>query len=464
MTVDVAIVGGGIAGLASAWYAQKYGLSYVLLEASNQWGGKAQSEVIEGYGNKPFIIEYGPDGFITRKPWALDLVRELDLEYMAVNKLPERIYVVRDGGLIPLPDGVHLLVPTKIMPFLQSGLFSWWGKLRILAEVFIPAKTDDVDESLADFITRRLGSEALERLAEPMLSGVYNADADRQSILATFGQFRALEKQYGSLIRGMQQRLKSAASSDNQPPALVTLPMGSGSFADQIANCLTGDLRLGSCVNSIQMSGKQFTLNSDGSEIKANHVVLATPPNVSAGLLAEISQECVSRLNAIRSEGVGSVSLAYPFEDVPHPLDAMGIVIPGIEKQRIDGIAFNSSKWENRAPDGFVLIRVFYGGPNTRYMLDKSEDEVVAIVLEEVADLIGITNDPVFYRRRQWNAAYPQYDVGHKERVAAIEATLPDHVHLTGLAYHGVGLPDTIHTSKRVIEKIMTTQNSGVKA
>ncbi|MEL6271515.1 MAG: protoporphyrinogen oxidase, partial [Chloroflexota bacterium] len=399
---DVVIVGGGIAGLATAWYAQKAGLNYLLLESTDRLGGLAQSEQVHGFGDLPFTVEHGPDGIITRKPWAYELAQEMGIDVIPLNDLPRRIYVWSYGQLHSLPDGVHLLVPTKVQPLLQSSLFTWPGKLRMLAEQFIPAREEDGDESVASFIRRRLGMEALNKLGEPMLGGVYNADVEQMSIGATFGQFVTLERKHGSLIRGMKARMSAAQGSNKS--ALVSMRDGMGSFADALAAYVTGEVRLNTPVHAITRDEDGLNVTLEDDVIPARAVVLTTPASVSAGLLREIVPDVATGLESIRYEGVGSVSLGYHAEDIPHALDAYGVVIPRTEKRRIDGITFASAKWENRAPEGYHLLRVFFGGPNTRETLNSSDNDIVATAQHELREILGITAEPVMTRVKKLTA------------------------------------------------------------
>lgn len=446
----VAIIGGGIAGLAAAWYLQQQGKRYVLLEASSRYGGLLRSERYDGH-----TIEYGPDAFITRKPWAYDLAHEIGLgnQIIAVNNTPERIYILADGQLVPMPDGLRLLVPTDIPAFLESPLLSWGGKLRLLMDQFLPAREGDNDESLADFIVRRMGAEALDRIADPLLAGVYNADMHRQSILATFPQYRHLEQQHGSLIRGMIAAQENAPKSDK--PALMSFKGGIGQFIDALVNKLTGTLHLNMPVEGISGGPGGYIVETDGGgRMVADSVIVATQANVTARLLRNVAPDAATGLSSIRYEGVGSMSLSFDAADVPHALDAYGIVIPASEGRFIDGMQWSSSKWAYRAPNGKVLLRVFFGGPHTREMLNCSEPELVAFIREELRQLLGITAKPNFSRLGTWRDAYPQYDVGHIDRVDAVMHSLPDGIHLAGNAYRGVGVPDTIKTAKAAAEAI----------
>lgn len=444
--LHVVIIGGGIAGLSAAWVLR--GCTYTVLEQSERWGGKVLTEREGGY-----VIEGGPDGFLTRKPWALQLARELGLSdrIIPVNPLPERIYVLSKGKLRPLPDGLQLLVPSKIMPFLRSGLFSWRGKLRVLFEPFIPANRSDDDESLADFVRRRLGAETLDRLGEPLLAGVYNADSARQSIMATFPNFRQLEKQHGSLLKG----IRAAQKEPSGQPALVSFKNGVGEIIDALVEKLDGDLRLGVGVQAIKReeSGYQLAL-TNGESLRADAVILATPAPQTAALLTDLAPDASRILSEIRYSGIGSVTFAFRRSDVPHPLDAFGMVIPASERRQIEGMQWSSSKWANRAEEEIALIRVFFGGKHTRHTLDYDDDKLLMMVQGELHDLLGITATPLYHRILRWQDGYPQYEVGHRERVREALSLLPPNIAVTGNAYGGVGMPDTIRHAKETAEKM----------
>jgi oxygen-dependent protoporphyrinogen oxidase len=448
----ITIIGAGIAGLAAAWYLQQAGIEYTLLEASARFGG-----LIHTIHENDYTIEFGPDTFITRKPWAMTLVKELGIEdeVIAINDTPERIYVLSNGKLTPLPDGLGLLVPTNIPAFLDSPLLSWGGKIRALMDYVIPAREGDDDESLADFVIRRMGEEVLDKLADPLLAGVYNAEMDKQSILATFPQYRALEKKHGSLIRGMMETQEKAPPSSE--PALVSFKQGMGQLIDTLVEKLTGNLRLNTEVESIE-SGYKLQL-SDGKMLETDGIIVATPANSASQLLADIAPDAAKGLAQIRYAGIGSMSLAFSKSDVRHPLDAYGVVIPSSAGRNIDGMQWNSSKWPHRAPEDKALIRVFFGGPHTRTMLNKNEYELLAIVREELRAILGITAKPEFYSLGKWENAYPQYDVGHIERVNAIEEALPEGIAIAGNAYHGVGIPDTVKTAKAAAQKLTENNN-----
>lgn len=455
----VVIIGAGIAGLSCAWYLRDHPFRVTILEASDHVGGKAQSQELDTPSGKA-IIEAGPDGFLTRKPWALQLAREVGLEdeLIPVNPTLERIYILTEKGLQPMPEGLYLLVPTDIDAFMQSDLFTEAGKQRMIAEADIPPKTDDIDESLAEFVTRRLGAEALDKLGEPLLAGVFNADPDKQSILATFPNFRKIEKEYGSLLKGMQA-IQSKQSTQSTESTLVSFREGMGRFSQGIAEKLTCDLCLNTPVNAIQKNDSGYTIETAGDTIHADILVLATQADTASHLTQAIAPTLSQKLGKIRYSGIASVTLSYRKQDVAHPMDAYGVVVPSSVGVEIDGIQWASSKWDHRAPDDMALIRAFFGGPQTRHMLDHDDDTALTIVKRELSRIMNISGEPLDYRLLRWEQGYPQYDVGHLDLVADIESALPEQIFLTGNAYHGVGLPDTVHYSQRVAQQITTMLN-----
>ncbi len=468
----VVIIGGGIAGLSTAWYLQKQAadndlaLRYTVLEKSSRWGGKILTEQVEGYGDRPFVVEAGPDSFITQKPWAVQLARQLGLEerLLGTNDDRRKIYVLHKGRPTPMPDGVLLIVPTKIKPFALSPLISPLGKLRMGLDLFIPPKTDGQDETLADFITRRLGHEALDKIAEPLMSGIYNAEAERQSLLATFPRFRALEEKHGSLIKGMlasrKARKARAASGAGRDPArkplsmFVSLQDGLDELVRVLPGKLKGDLRLGTSVTEVRQQAGRFRLTLDnGRELQADAVVLAVPAYIAAGLVREIAPQAADGLDGIRYVSTGTISLAFRRQDVDLP-EGFGLVIPRSEQRLINAVTITSTKFDRRAPDGHVLLRAFFGGSRRPEMMTVADERLLSLVLSELEDVLDVDARPLFHRIYRWHRANPQYDVGHLERVEAIEAALPAGLYVTGSPYRGIGIPDCVHQGQQTAERI----------
>jgi len=380
---------------------------------------------------------------------------------LGTNDAQRKIFVLHKGSPTPLPDGVMLIVPTEFTPFALSPLISPWGKLRMGLDLFIPPLKDGRDETLADFIRRRLGQEALDKIAEPLMSGIYNAEAEKQSVLATFPRFREIEAQHGSLIRGMlaakrgRRQAPSAngrapGSSTRPPSAFVSYKPGMETLVEALLDDLQGDLRLNTAVSAVaQLPDGRYELALPGGTLTAAAVVLAVPAFVAAALVDSLAPGAAEQLRRIRYVSTGTLSLAYRREEIDHPLDGFGIVIPRSENRRINAITWTSTKFNHRAPEGAVLLRVFFGGSRTPEMFDKADDELEAVVRDELRQLMGIAAEPLFRRIYRWPRANPQYDVDHLQLVEAIEAALPPGLFVSGSPYRGIGIPDCVHQAEQ---------------
>ncbi|RME81160.1 MAG: protoporphyrinogen oxidase [Caldilineae bacterium] len=459
----VIIIGGGMAGMATAYYLEKEAkqrgllLRYTLLEAGSRLGGKMLTEYVDG-----FTIEAGPDSFITQKPAALDLALELGLEdsLIPTNEENKGVYVYHGGRLKALPEGVMLIVPTKVAPFVLSSLFTPWGKLRMGMDLVLPPRRDDGDETLAEFIRRRLGEEALDRLAEPLMSGIYNAEAEHQSIMATFPRFRAMEKRHGSLIRGMLAARKQPRRAGNGRTRARTVFMslrgGVGELAARLGAALSGEVRLQAEARRVWREGAGYKVAlKEGEVLEADAVVVATPAQAAAALLEDVRSDLSAALRRLRTVSTGTVSLAYRQQDFPRGLKGFGFVIPRSARRRINAVTWSSLKWSYRAPDGYVLLRVFFGGSRHPEVFALDDDRLLALVQSELAVTMGLAAKPVLSRIYRWPNASPQYDVGHLERVAALEAACPAGLYLTGSPYRGVGLPDCVQQGRETAVRVM---------
>lgn len=476
----VTIVGGGIAGLSAAWFLQEaqkqldHKFQYTLLEQSDRWGGKIKTEHVPTPAGNEFIVEGGPDSFITQKPWALQLARKLGLEdrLLPTNDDRRQTFVLNKGKPTPLPDGVLLIVPTKFTPFALSPLISLPGKLRMSLDLFIPPRKDDGDETLADFITRRLGAEALEKIAEPLLSGIYNAEAEKQSLMATFPRFRDIERRHGSLIKGMlvarraRNERKAEPTPAKRPSSIfMSLKGGMEELVARLTASLEGDLRLNTAVETIHetvqngdktVAGPRYVLElGSGQRLQTDAVILAVPAYVAARLLRPLSPSASEQLAAIRYVSTGTISLAYDAQEFTHPLDGFGVVIPRTEERSINAITWTSTKFDRRAPEGAVLIRAFFGGSRTPHMMNVDDEELLTTVRRELASIMDVRVNPLFHKIYRYHDANPQYDVGHLQRVAAIEDALPPNVYVTGSPYRGIGIPDCVHQAQQTVEALL---------
>lgn len=448
----VAVVGGGITGLAAAYgLVQAGGLrgaEVTLYEQAQRLGGKILTERIDG-----FLLEAGPDSFLTSKPEAVALSQALGLGEELVGTGPHRtVYVLSRGRLHPLPEGLALVAPTKVLPFLRSGLFTLPEKARIGAELLLPPRTGDGDESLGAFVRRRLGQAALDRIAAPLLAGIYAGDAEQLSLEATFPLLRDLERRHGSVIAGMLARRRAAADADGRLSLFATLRGGLDRLVERLVAALEGvEVRTGSGVKAIARQGSGYLLHlTTGERAGADAVILTTPAFVAASLLQFLAPEAASLLRQIPYASTATVSLAFREGDLPM-LRGHGFVVARGEGRRITACTWASAKWPDRAPPGFALLRAYVGSASDAAVLEQSDEEILRVVGEELHAAMGITASPVLWRIVRWPVSMPQYTVGHLERLAAAEAALArlPGLYLAGAAYRGIGLPDCIRQGLR---------------
>lgn len=437
------IIGGGIAGLSAAWRIQQLGWDYTLLESQARLGGMVLTDCIEGC-----LAEAGPESFITRKPQLWQLAHELGLqaEILPVASEARGTAILHQGQIVPVPLGPAQLLGTPLL--------SWSGKLRLLAEPFVAAKTDGQDESLAAFATRRLGREASQYLVEPILAGIYSSDPHTQSVLTTASILPELEQQ-GSLLRGMlaQGRVRSRARKSGAvlPPRSFTFKRGAYTLVQALQSKLTGDVRTQTAVRMLEQIGTQWCAQlATGETIKADAVLIATQANVAAKLLNDCAPAAAALLRTIRHDGIGSLSLAYRQPDVP--MRVTGLMIPRREGRRIDAITVRGAP---RAKAGHVLVRVFFGGAAPD-MLALDDPGLQTAVRNELGELLGITAEPLAASVRRWCDCFPKPMVGHPKLIAQIEAHLPLGLALAGNSYHGIGVPDVVHSAERAIAKLIS--------
>lgn len=458
----IVIIGGGVTGLAAAYHVQKQAraagvaLRYTLVERDERLGGKIITDYPGDAGE--FVVEGGPDSFVARKPWAIELVRELGLgdEVIGTNQARHSTYVLRHGRLTPLPAGLGMIAPTQWLPFLRSPLFSPWGKLRMALEQFIPVRRNAADETLADFVRRRFGQEALDLLGEPLLAAIHSGVADRQSMLATFPNFRAMEREHGSVTRAARKQAAKARQNGVQSAAFVSLRGGIGTLVDALVSRLHGTLLTGRAAVGLEPDenpGSYRVHLDDGTMLHADALIVTTPAYAAADLVASFSPELARTLREIPYVSTGTITLAYRRSEVGAPLDGFGVVIPRGEGRRINACTMTSLKFPHRAPDDHLLIRVFVGGVNRPDLLHLDDHALVSVVREELHDVLGIAATPVWSRVYRWWNANPQYNLGHLERVERIAALCPPGLFLAGSAYRGVGIPDCVRQAQEAAEQ-----------
>ena len=444
---DVIIIGGGITGLSAAWELQQNhpNATYALLEASNRWGGKIISRTIEAEG-KPFLVEGGPDTLITRKPETWQLTTELGLESQVAAPASEtkNIYVLDGGQIQPIPLSPAL--------FFRTPLLTWRGRLRLMAEPFQPARRDDGDESLADFATRRLGREALEKFIGPVLGGIYNTDPARQSILVSSPIMREMEKESGSLVLAALSRAFKKPKGPKKP-RFINYEKGMQQLPDTLAAHLRGTLRLNAPASRLERTAAGFTVKlASGETLEARTVILATLAHTAADLLADLSPSSATLLRQIRHENIGTLSLVYRESDIPAEPVINGLMIPRREKRAIDAVTVSSRKMPQRSHPGYTLLRVFFGGAKPE-LVTYDDEKLLAAIRAELRDLLNIQAAPLGYDLYRWPSGFPQAEVGHLERIDAIEASLPAGIFLAGSSYRGIAVPDCIKQGREAASK-----------
>jgi len=447
--MKVVVVGGGIAGLAAAYRLERLvpEAEIVLLERTERLGGKLLTEREHG-----FVVEGAADSFLSRKPRGVGLAEELGLADELVGRRPEnaRTFVRVGGELHPLPEGLTGMIPTDLDALESSALLSAEGRARLAAEVDVPPEPAGEDESIASFVSRRLGREAYERLIEPLMTGIYGGDGEQLSLQATFPNLRALELEHGSMLRG----LAAQPAASNAHPPFVSLRGGVGALVERLVAELRGEVRTGVAAVRVARtsSGYDVVLDS-GNVLAADGVVLATPAFVSVEILAELDSELAHEHAAIPYASSAIVTLAYLRE--VGPLDGYGYVVPRAEGSDVLACTWSSSKWDGRAPAGASLIRVYLGRFGGRDVTSDSDDALVERAREEL-HVVDLRAEPDHTWIHRWPRGMPQYVLGHPERLERIDAALERHpgLALAGAAYRGVGIPDCIHSGEEAASSL----------
>jgi len=448
----IVIIGGGISGLAAAHRVLEFNPAarVTILEASDRLGGTIHTEHRDG-----FLIERGPDSFISEKPHALALAKRLGIESQLIqtNETYRRSFIVRDGRLRAVPEGFQLMAPSRLWPFITSDIFSLAGKARMAADLFLPRRSTNGtnDESLASFVRRRLGSEALARMAQPMVGGIYTADPETLSLRATLPRFLEMERKHRSLILAMarQGRAQKTGTSGARYSLFLSFDRGMQVLVDTLTR-MNADFRVKTRAQRLTFD-QGWRINTDqNEEFEADAVCLAVPAYVAASLLGDVHVGLAKRLRAIKYASTATINFGYRREAIAHPLNGFGFVVPFIEKRSLIACTFSSVKFSGRAPDGHVLLRAFAGGALQPDIFALDEAELSRRVESDLRELLGIREDPRFIEVAKWERSMPQYEVGHLDRINEIEALvnqLPG-LALAGNAYRGAGIPDCIRSGE----------------
>jgi oxygen-dependent protoporphyrinogen oxidase len=442
----VVIIGGGISGLSTAYYLSKAGVASTIVEPRDYLGGVIRTEHVDGC-----VLEQGPDSFISIKPAAVELIKEVGLgdDIIGSNDHSRKTYLKKNGRLIVMPDGLMMMVPTKIVPVALSPLLGIGTKLRMGMEWFRKPAGAMPDRSVAEFVADHYGQEAVDYLAEPLLSGIYGGDPRQLSAPAVLAQMVALETKYGSLTKGVIASRRAATG-----PLFRTLKSGLGALTAKLETSIQPHTKvIRATAESIERTAEGFRVRAAAQWIAAENIVLCCQAYNAAALLTGIDSRLAELLNATGYNSSMTIAFGFDAAGFHNPIPGHGFLIPKVERKRLAAGTWVATKFSHRAPDNRVVLRCFVGGD----AMNGSDDEIVAEVLAELRDLIGLTAKPIFTRVARWHRSMAQYTVGHNKRLEEIRARLAQMpgLHVTGNAYEGIGIPDCIRMGKQAANAIV---------
>ena len=454
----VVIIGGGISGLSTAYYLAKAGVPSTIVESRPRLGGVIQTERVDGC-----TIEGGPDSFLSAKPAGLELIRDLGMadQVIGSNDHLRITFVQRGGRLVPLPDGLMMMVPTRILPLLSTRLVGLGTKIRMGLELLRAPKPKPGDESVAEFIEEHYGREAVDYLAEPLLSGIYGGNPSELSVTSVLPRFVDLANQYGSLTRGvLAQRAKAARSHSKAPaaPLFRTLRGGLGSMVEAIEASIGGKTEVVRArVEAVERTNGGFRIRVSGEWMEADRLVAACEAHSASALLREVDGRIGELLGLVPYSSSMTVALGFDAGDFARPPVGFGFLVPRKERRRLVACTWIGTKFPYRVPDGKVVARCFLGGRDDAAVLEESDEAVIATVTEELRRIAGVTAPVRFSRVFRWPRSMAQYSVGHPGRLRELEGrtgTIAG-LHLAGNAYEGIGIPDCIRLGKAAAERIV---------
>jgi len=469
---QVVIVGGGISGLATAYALMEEGekihtaVQCTVVEREPRWGGKILTHATDDY-----LIEGGPDSFLTSKPWALELCRALGLQdqLISTNAQHNQTFSFCRGALRELPQGLLAFRPRRVDTLVSSGLLSWGGMLRMGAERFWPRRNPwPTDESLGEFFRRRFGTEAFEYVIEPLVAGIYAGDADELSIESTFPRFRELEREHGSVIKGMRKALANAPTASRPSGEATTMFMSLRGGLSQLILALVQTLRergvaLIPGVKCLEIqpptpeSALFHVVLDNGERLPADAVVLATPTYQTARLLRAFQPQTASLLDGIPYASTATISMAYPTESIGSQIRGFGFVVPRKEQRPLLAATWTSLKWPDRSRAGETLIRCYIGGRGRETVLEQDDRSLVECVRRELTSMVGITTAPTYTEVHRWRKGMPQYVLGHRDRLAKVHQELAKWpgLYVTGAGLYGIGIPDCIREGTKVGHQLL---------
>ncbi len=452
---SVVIIGGGISGISAAYYLAKGGAGCTILESRTRLGGVIQTEHVEGC-----IIEAGPDSFLSAKPAAVELAGELGLagEIIPSNDHLRKTYVRRAGRLIPLPDGLMMMVPTKILPLVTTGLVSWGTKLRMGMELLRAPKPRSGDESIARFIQEHYGNEAVDYLAEPLLSGIYGGNPEDLSVTSVLPRFVQLANQYGSLTRGVLAERAKAGRNGPPQPLFRTLRGGLGQMVEAVVQAIRKHAEIRQVrAETIERTAAGFRIRAGGDWTEAASLVVGCEAHSASRLLAGVDARLGELLGQVPYSSSITLALGFEAADFPAPPDGFGFLVPKKERRTLAACTWVGTKFSYRVPEGKIVARCFIGGAEAAAALSESDESLAAAATRELQEIAGISARPRFARVFRWPRSMAQPTVGHPARVAEIEArvaAIPG-LHLAGNAYSGIGIPDCIRLGRQAAGRIL---------
>ncbi|HAL30432.1 MAG TPA: protoporphyrinogen oxidase [Coriobacteriia bacterium] len=482
----IIIIGGGAAGLGAAYKvrrAAEAGLDVdcVVIEKEERVGGKLVTDILEDPEGGQYVVDGGSDAFVSTKPAVGRIARMLGIaeEMVPAREENKKTLIVKGRRLIELPDGIMMFAPTKLLPLATTSLYSWPGKFRMALDWFLPRKerwaegesAQDHDETLEAFVVRRMGREALDRVAEPLVGGVHASDPTQMSLAATFPNFLEMEQEFGSVIRGfLNERKKREEMRKKYPPKpggkpwafFNTFHRGMRDLTDGMADAVGRErIKTGVAATIIERAGDGWKVTLDSGEVvEGDALVVATEAWAATRLMRDVDAAISDLLASIPCSSSATVSLAFREEDCPFDTRWFGILSPMVEDRPILAVTLSSSKWPDRAPSGRVLLRGFIGGPGNQHLLEATDDELVETIRTQLVELLGVRADaqPLIAKVYRWTGGMPQYTLGHLDRVDEIErrsASVPG-LALAGGAFRGVGIPNCIESGERAVTKVLT--------
>jgi len=456
----IAIVGGGISGLAAAFALEGRrqageSLEFVLYEAGPRFGGVLSTEQIDGC-----LVEAGPDSFLTDKPWAADLCSRLGMEDQLIgsNDGDRRTYIVVKGRLVPMPDGLMFMVPTQLAPAMLTSLFSAATKFRMMREWRSLPRQSAADESVASLVERHYGAEMVDRLADPLLSGVYGGEASQLSVRAVLPRFVEMESKYGSLGRGMLAARKKLKNPQSRPPIFTSLKRGMQQLSEALVAALRPETLLANTpVSAVQRQDRGWVVSAGYASDHFDSVIVATPAHAAVPLLEITCNDLAAELKSISYSSSMTVALGFDKEVRSCLPPGFGFLVPRREGKRMLAATFVHNKFPHRAPEDRALLRCFLGGSRDEQVLQLTHDEVLSIVREELRQIIGLKAEPLFTRVYRWKSAMAQYTVGHLDRLQRIENLLKEWpgLALAGNAYRGIGVPDCVRSGEMAVQQVL---------